>query len=217
MFLVPIGSFLFYTIDIVLIITLGISFYLCLLIFVQSKINFLSFQKLTASHLKYGDYLSILCLISLLSFFIIEYVIIQRQTKSYLKELNDKIKERQSQRFRIENEKLLNEITSFIIENKLYTKYDLTIQTLCKMVGKSYFEVSKILKNNNIASYKTYINTIKIEKVIDRINKGALDSYTLQSLYKENGFEYQSTFNRVFKDITGETPTDFIRKNSIKN
>lgn len=214
--LIPIGALLFYPKGSVFKLFIYLIIYEFCLILLQSKIDFLSGKEKSYSQVFYGDIVSVISIFLILIFFIIEYNNIKKKYSEFL--LNQKIKiiERQEERIRLEIGNQLNFVKNYIVSNNLYRKSDFTIQDLSKNIGKSYFEISKILKNNDISNFKLFINTIRINSVVDRIRKGDLERLTIQALYQENGFEHQSTFNRVFKEITGQTPSEFV-KNLDKN
>lgn len=58
-------------------------------------------------------------------------------------------------------------------------------------------------------SFKEYINQLRVEKVKRLINEGEQEKYTLLSIAEKAGFSSKSSFNEVFKKVTGLTPTQY--------
>ncbi|MFP3733141.1 helix-turn-helix domain-containing protein, partial [Bacillus sp. SIMBA_006] len=59
-----------------------------------------------------------------------------------------------------------------------------------------------------------YLNTCRIENVKKLIQENDINKITLMYIYTASGFSNQSTFNRVFKQIEGITPSEYINKNN---
>lgn len=210
-FLIPTGLFVFYDKYIFLKALLFTSILSVLLIFVHYKISFLGNNTLSETHQIYGEYLSLFN-IFILYVFLIGYNIYL--TNSYKKnkwvaskqeELNILIQKQKN------IDKELNILKVFLIKNQLYKNSELTINEFSRHIGKSYNEISKILKQSEINNFKTFVNTIRIDKIIEIIDRGELKTKTLKAIFTENGFANQSTFNRVFKEITGKTPSEYTK------
>jgi len=59
-----------------------------------------------------------------------------------------------------------------------------------------------------------YLNEYRINYVKKLISENNLQKVTLMYIYTEAGFSNQATFNRVFKQIEGVTPSEYITKNA---
>lgn len=77
-------------------------------------------------------------------------------------------------------------------------------------ISQSY--VSKIFSNKLKCSFREYINLLRIEKAKSMLeNKNC----KIVDVMLECGFENQSSFNRVFKDICGVTPYQYKTKHNF--
>jgi AraC-like DNA-binding protein len=56
------------------------------------------------------------------------------------------------------------------------------------------------------------MNTYRVEEVKRRINTPSSHHLTLTSIAFESGFNSKATFNRVFKQQTGLTPLQYVKK-----
>ena len=63
------------------------------------------------------------------------------------------------------------------------------------------------------ASFSEYINRLRVEKVKTMILNTEQEQYTLLALAEKAGFSSKSSFNAVFKRVTGFTPTQFKATN----
>jgi AraC-like DNA-binding protein len=58
-------------------------------------------------------------------------------------------------------------------------------------------------------SFYDYINAYRVEAFINKLQKGDSDKFSLLGLAFDCGFNSKSSFNRVFKNITGKSPSEF--------
>lgn len=68
---------------------------------------------------------------------------------------------------------------------------------------------SDILKSS---SFYSFVNFYRVEKS-KVLLKLIPDTYVIESIIEESGFNSRSTFFRVFKEFTGETPGHFLQNN----
>lgn len=83
---------------------------------------------------------------------------------------------------------------------------DLTLEYASSMMHFSPSHFSKTFKKMMGMNYVTYINMVRIERAIQMLST---NQYRMIDIALECGFSNIRTFNRVFKEITGYTPTEF--------
>lgn len=83
---------------------------------------------------------------------------------------------------------------------------DLTLDQVSSMMHFSPSHFSKTFKKLMGMNYITYVNMVRIEQAIQRLNTG---QHRMIDIALECGFTNIRSFNRVFKEITGYTPTEF--------
>ncbi|WP_126651553.1 helix-turn-helix domain-containing protein [Chryseobacterium aureum] len=105
---------------------------------------------------------------------------------------------------------LFNEIRN-IVENKGYYKdVGFTISQLSNILRSNNLYISKSIKQNGFSNFSHYLNTCRIENVKKLLQENDISKVTLMYIYTESGFSNQSTFNRVFKQIEGVTPSEYL-------
>ncbi len=108
----------------------------------------------------------------------------------------------------------LNKLKSYLIEEKPYLNSELTITALAESVKLPRHYITEILKIDLKKNFFTLVNDYRIEEVKKRlINKEHKDDSVLQ-LAMESGFNSKSSFNALFKQRTGMTPSEYRRKES---
>jgi len=106
-------------------------------------------------------------------------------------------------------------INNFIISEKIYQQEDLNIETLAYQLKLSSRELSFLINYNTKNNFKNYINTLRVNHVIELLNSNIVKELTIESIGKEAGFRSRSTFFLVFKSQIGCTPSEYIQK--LKN
>ena len=104
---------------------------------------------------------------------------------------------------------LMLRLTSLMTEQQLFTKPDLTIEEVAMQAGESYRNVSAAINTCEGISFKTWVNSFRIEKAKHLIAKGYLHDHVMDALAQASGFAGRVNFYRAFKKHTGQSPTEF--------
>ena len=83
---------------------------------------------------------------------------------------------------------------------------DLTLEYAADMMHFSPSHFSKTFKKMMGMNYVTYVNMVRIEHAVGMLGT---NQYRMIDIALECGFSNIRSFNRVFKEITGSTPTEF--------
>ena len=90
----------------------------------------------------------------------------------------------------------------------LYRDHELSLARLARAVGATPHQVSEVLNTTLGCTFYEFVNLHRIEAVKRDLLEG---SRPMLDLALEAGFSNKSTFNKVFKDHTGQTPSAFRR------
>jgi AraC-like DNA-binding protein len=99
-------------------------------------------------------------------------------------------------------------------EDKIYLKPKLTLVELAEIIDINSKYLSQIINKNFNKSYTEYINTYRIEFAKKELLSIQNTNLTISAISENCGFNSKSTFNDVFKKVTNQTPTLFIKNNS---
>ncbi|MDV7699292.1 helix-turn-helix domain-containing protein [Chryseobacterium soli] len=105
---------------------------------------------------------------------------------------------------------IFQSVQSIVEEQLLFKDADFTISQLSHLMRINNLYIAKSIKLNGYANFNHYINFCRIQYVKKLIDESDLSKITLMYIYTSSGFNGQSTFNRVFKQIEGVTPTEYI-------
>ena len=107
---------------------------------------------------------------------------------------------------RVEKDAHLGGIVDYIREN--YTE-NLTLQSLAEQFGFSYSYLSAYFNQYAKEGFSEYLNRIRVQKACEYLEDPA---YTIAEVSSAVGYSDHSYFCRVFKKMTGETPSGYRRE-----
>lgn len=102
-----------------------------------------------------------------------------------------------------------------VAANRLYQDPELTLTALAVKLGIQPHDLSRIVNMGLEKNFNDFINELRVRDIARKMQDPAGDQLTLLGIAYESGFNSKTTFNRVFKEMTGRTPVEY--KNSLKN
>jgi len=109
---------------------------------------------------------------------------------------------------------LANKIINALEKDKIFTKLDLKVRDLADYLDVNRTYISQVLTEEIKVSFIELINSYRIEEAKYLLSDDQYSKLTISAIAEMSGFT-PSTFNRVFKNQTGVTPS-FFMKNSKK-
>ncbi|GAA5020395.1 hypothetical protein GCM10011506_04940 [Marivirga lumbricoides] len=105
---------------------------------------------------------------------------------------------------------------NYIQEESYYKDSGLTLKQAAKEIEVSPKYLSYLVNKFYQMNFKNYLNQQRVQKVIEELKAGKHKKQTLLSIALDAGFNSKSSFNAIFKSLTGHTPTEYL-KNIDKN
>ena len=110
--------------------------------------------------------------------------------------------------------RLLETILQFMEDEKPYLECELTLDLLAEYTNLSSHHLSEILNQQAKKNFYQFVNEYRVAKVCAQIDSNSKDK--LMDLAISAGFSSKSTFNAVFKQLKGMTPSQY-REESQNN
>lgn len=102
---------------------------------------------------------------------------------------------------------------SALFENgKIHLRPRLTIEELSAELALPERYVSYLINTNAGVNFNQFVNTYRVKEFLQRVNDAGNKNKTLLGIAMESGFNSKSTFNQIFKAITGATPSSYLAK-----
>ncbi len=121
----------------------------------------------------------------------------------------DKIKYGASRLQGTELQKCYHQIGRYMNIKKPYLDPDLTLPKLAESLGVPTHHLSQVINEMHGSNFFDFINQFRVEEVKRKIQDPKFQNYSLLGIALESGFNSKSAFNRVFKNLTGTTPSEF--------
>jgi AraC-like DNA-binding protein len=112
------------------------------------------------------------------------------------------LKEKDAQRY-------LQKVLKFMEEEKPYLDVDLTIHDISLELNIPRHYLTQVINGLLGKNFYTFINEYRLEEVKKLLVDENYSKYTLTSIAYEAGFNSKSSFNSVFKNSTGMTPSQY--------
>lgn len=106
------------------------------------------------------------------------------------------------------NYDLLKSIIEKVENEELYLNEELTIADLASKLGYSTKTISHTINNGLHKSFSLFINEYRVNLFKKKKASGNFEHLSIMGLAYECGFNSKSSFNRIFKEITGITPNE---------
>ncbi len=129
--------------------------------------------------------------------------IAQEETEKYA---SSNLKEEALEEYKTQIEELLR-------GERLYLQPDLTSQDLVEQLDINTKTLSQVINQGFGKSFFDLVNTYRCEEV-QRLLQGPDEKITIIEAMYQSGFNSKSSFNKEFKKLTGQTPSEF--KKSVK-
>nr|WP_315034991.1 AraC family transcriptional regulator [uncultured Chryseobacterium sp.] len=107
-------------------------------------------------------------------------------------------------------ESLFSEMDQYLKHNNYFTHHSIKISGLCTELSTNINYLSRAIDHKGYKNFNQYLNSLRIVYVKDLMKTSDLNKITLMYIYTEAGFTSQVTFNRVFKQFEGITPSEYI-------
>lgn len=96
---------------------------------------------------------------------------------------------------------------------KLFADSELNLDKLAQVTGINKYHISETLNSYAHKSFYQYINEYRIDFALGQMRQFQEKAIPVNvlSLAYDAGFKAKSSFNRYFKEITGVTPTEYLK------
>lgn len=100
----------------------------------------------------------------------------------------------------------------FFNQEKPYLSEKLVIKDVAKSMGLSTQQLSYLVNRQLGVSFQDFVNAYRVGEVKLRLQAGEHQQKTLLGIALDSGFSGKASFNRVFKEHTGESPSIYLKK-----
>lgn len=106
---------------------------------------------------------------------------------------------------------LKKKLLDYLEESKPYLNKILTIGELADSIKIPAYQLSQLINDQLDKSFFELINSYRVKEVKLRFFEPQYKNLTLLGIAMECGFNSKASFNRIFKQLTNQTPTEYIK------
>ena len=96
---------------------------------------------------------------------------------------------------------------------QLYRDPNLNMSVLSEKTGLSNGYLSQIINAKRGENFFDFVNSYRVYDVQQKMINPEYSHYTILGIAQDAGFKSKSTFNAVFKKMTGKTPSEYKKSN----
>jgi AraC-like DNA-binding protein len=105
---------------------------------------------------------------------------------------------------------ILKDVKQYMENEHAYKDNQLNLISLSELVGVSTHHLSEVLNQHEGKNFYQFVNDYRVNYVCEHLNKS--NKPKIIELALDAGFSSKSTFNAVFKQFTGLSPTQYRQK-----
>lgn len=105
---------------------------------------------------------------------------------------------------------ILKLISEWMDKEKSFLNPTLTLSDFSKELKLNPKIVSKHINIGLKKSFNDFVNEYRVAEVKRKMKSTDIEKFTLLAIAYESGFNSKTTFNRIFKDLTGSTPSEYL-------
>jgi AraC-like DNA-binding protein len=113
-------------------------------------------------------------------------------------------------------EQLHSRLKKLMESEKLYTESELSLSELANRLNTLPNYLSQVINDQEGKTFYDYINMLRIEEFKRLISLPESKKYTLLSLSFDCGFNSKSSFNKNFKKVTGQSPSEYLNNLQVE-
>ena len=95
---------------------------------------------------------------------------------------------------------------------KPYLDPELNLIALSRKLNLTRSQLSQIVNEGFGVNFNDFVNSYRVQEVKKMFEEGKQNKLSLLGIAMECGFNSKATFNRVFKKVTGASPTVYLQK-----
>lgn len=106
-------------------------------------------------------------------------------------------------------------LLEFMKTDQPYLDEELSLQKLSLLMNISTHQLSQVINQELNTNFYKFVNAYRIEEVKRKLKDSEFEKYSILGIAFESGFNSKSTFNKIFKEETGITPSEFKKSGSV--
>jgi AraC-like DNA-binding protein len=112
---------------------------------------------------------------------------------------------------------LVNKIRKYMVIKKPFLDRELSIYDLSDQLRISRHTLSEVINEHMGMNFYNLVNEYRVKEVKERMKSDKYRQLTILAIAYDSGFNSKSSFNTIFKEKTGQTPSEYLAAFNAKN
>ena len=104
-----------------------------------------------------------------------------------------------------------------MVIEKPYLERELTIYDLSDQLKISRHILSEVINEHMGKNFYNLVNEYRVNEVKERMKGDDIRQLTILAIAYDSGFNSKSSFNTIFKEKTGQTPSEYLDQLNARN
>lgn len=124
---------------------------------------------------------------------------------------NDELNKYQSSSLKMSDARaLVDRLDSLMAKEQLYLRSKLFLSDVARQLNTNTKYLSQAINLCCASNFHQYINEFRVKEIKRKLDSKDHMQFTYFGIAQKCGFKNKSTFYKVFKDLTGVTPGEYI-------
>jgi AraC-like DNA-binding protein len=115
-----------------------------------------------------------------------------------------------------ESERIYRHLIGLFRKEELYTHPELSLELVANRLNVTSRIISQVVNENSGENFKSFVNRYRIKKAKAMLNSREHSNDKIAAIAYDVGYNNLTSFNTTFKQLTGETPSQFRRRVETK-
>lgn len=111
----------------------------------------------------------------------------------------------------MEEVKLYIRLKELMEREQLYLNPNVTLKSIADKLSTNTKYLSQVVNHQLGTPFQHFVNTYRVALAKEKIASGGFNNLTLFGIALQCGFKNKSTFYKVFKEVTGSTPREYLK------
>lgn len=103
----------------------------------------------------------------------------------------------------------IEHLNTLFEKDEVYKDQRLNLERLAVKLEVPSKDLSRYVQSKGFRNFSEYLNHYRVEKIKQLLSSADADRFTLLSLAETAGFSSKSSFNSIFKRLSGMTPSEY--------
>lgn len=104
------------------------------------------------------------------------------------------------------------QLKDFMEKEKAFLNPNLSLALLSEKTGIKTDLISRVINSEMGINFHEFVNQYRVEEFMKNVEEDTLSHLNLLGIAFESGFNSKSTFNLVFKKLSGKTPRQYVNR-----